>query len=303
MNFSADYIIKISTWEKKLPEIVKNNNYKWIATNHKKIYEYITSHYTNKNTLKGHVSVLAGILKALDTLPRVQKQYSKISTELCLELQNESKKQELLPQRKDNFVFLQDIITRREQFGQLFEQDKTNNKYNLSWVLLSLYSMQPPIRMEYKNMLIVNVLPKNKKQNFLLNKNGKYFVVIRDDKVIKSHGPDQFELSNELNNVINESSEAFPRKYILSTQRDGNKPVNKQGFESLLKQCFSPQHVTVDILRSSYITHFYSDPRMTLKMKEELARKMRHSATIAQREYQKIDVGNVSLPVVNNLIV
>ena len=36
---------------------------------------------------------------------------------------------------------------------------------------------------------------KNKKQNYLLNKNGKYYVVIRDDKVIKSHNPAQFEVS------------------------------------------------------------------------------------------------------------
>ena len=92
-----------------------------------------------------------------------------------------------------------------------------------------------------------------KKQNYLLRKNNKFFVVIRNDKVIKSHGPDQFELPNELNNVIYESLEAFPRKYILSTQRDGDRPIGKQGFESLLRQCFSPQRVTVDILRSSYI--------------------------------------------------
>ena len=71
-----------------------------------------------------------------------------------------AKKQELLPQRKDNFVLFHDIVKRREQFRQLFEQDKTNNKYNLSYVLLSLYTMQPPIRMEYKDMEIVNVLPK-----------------------------------------------------------------------------------------------------------------------------------------------
>ena len=92
--------MKVSTWEKKLPELVKDNNYKWIAKNHKKIYEYITQHYTNKNTLKGHISVLAGILRALDTLPLIQKKYSKVATDLCLELQDESKKQELLPQRK-----------------------------------------------------------------------------------------------------------------------------------------------------------------------------------------------------------
>ena len=123
-------------------------------------------------------------------------------------------------------------------------------------------------------------------------------VVIRNDKVIKNHKPAQFELSNELNNVINDSLEAFPRKFILSIQRDGRKPIQKQGFESLLKQCFSPQRVTVDILRSAYITQFYSDPRKTLKDKDELARLMRHSSKFAEREYNKIDLGNVPDPLV-----
>ena len=31
MNFSNDYKMKIATWEKKLPEVVKDDNYKWIA--------------------------------------------------------------------------------------------------------------------------------------------------------------------------------------------------------------------------------------------------------------------------------
>ena len=42
---------------------------------------------------------------------------------------------------------------------------------------------------------------------------------------------------------------------------------------------------------------------MTLKMKEEMAKKtkMRHSASTAQREYQKIDVSGISCP--DNLVV
>ena len=105
MNFSADYNMKISTWEKKLPELVQDNNYKWIVKNHKKIYEYITTHYTNKNTLKGHISVLAGILRALDKLPLMQKKYSKIATDLCLELQDESKKTRVVASKERKLCF------------------------------------------------------------------------------------------------------------------------------------------------------------------------------------------------------
>ena len=41
MSFSADYQVKISTWKKKLPELVKHDNYKWIGKYHKQIFEYM----------------------------------------------------------------------------------------------------------------------------------------------------------------------------------------------------------------------------------------------------------------------
>ena len=64
----------------------------------------------------------------------------------------------------------------------------------------------------------------------------------------------------------------------------------------MLRQCFSPQRITVEILRSAYITHFYSDPRKTLKDTDELDRLMRHSSKIAEREYHKIDVSSTIHP-------
>ena len=91
-----------------------------------------------------------------------------MATELCMELQDESKNQELSQTRKENSITLEDIIKRREQLRQVFEQDKTNNKYNLSWVLPSLYTMQPPLRQDYANMPVVSVTPKTKKEYFFI---------------------------------------------------------------------------------------------------------------------------------------
>lgn len=34
MNFFADCMMKSATWKKKIPELAKNNNYKWIAATH-----------------------------------------------------------------------------------------------------------------------------------------------------------------------------------------------------------------------------------------------------------------------------
>ena len=74
--------------------------------------------------------------------------------------------------------------------------------------------------------------------NYIWDNNGKYKIIIRNDKVIKSHGPVNLDLTDTLNNIIKDSVNAFPRGHILSTQNDGSKPLNKQGFESLLYYCF-----------------------------------------------------------------
>ena len=83
-------------------------------------------------------------------------------------------------------------------------------------------------------MMIVNDKVPNNKENFLLKRGNKWFVIIQQDKVIQTHRPATFELDNTLVNIIDNSLKYFPRKYILSSLRDPNKPIEKQGFESLL---------------------------------------------------------------------
>ena len=82
--------------------------------------------------------------------------------------------------------------------------------------MLSLYTHQPPNRQIYRSMLIVDKIPGNN-NNFILKKGNKYYVIIQDDKVISTYGSATFELNDNLNNIINESIKAYPRKYIIST--------------------------------------------------------------------------------------
>ena len=157
MNLTKDYHQKLQAWKSNISDIKKHDDgLKWVATHHKKIYKYIKDTYANKNTIKGHISVLAGILAKIDKFPRIRKKYSDESTTLFKELEDESKEQVLKPQRVANFICFEDIVKRMNEYKQLLLSDKTNNKYNLTWVLLSLYTFQPPIRMEYKNIEPVN---------------------------------------------------------------------------------------------------------------------------------------------------
>ena len=148
--------------------------------------------------------------------------------------------------------------------------------------------MQPPIRMEYKDMEIVKSIPNNKGRNYILQKNNQFSSIINKDKVSNIRGCSIFTFSNELNEAILLSLRHYPRQYILSLNTNPSKPVGKQSFEILLRSCFDNKIIGVDIVRASYITHFYNKRGVTMEQKEELAKLMRSSVAMASTIYHKI---------------
>ena len=291
MELSNNYNEKISTWRNGISAIKDHDvGLNWIYKNHKRIYDYIKKKYTNKNTLKLHISVLAGVIKMLKgDKSKIYQKYSLEATNLMKDIQDSYlDNTHISKNRVDNFVTLQEIETQRDELGKLFNEDRSDNKLNLQYLLLCLYTYQPPIRQEYKDMLIVNKIP-NDHDNFILNQNGKYYIIIQHDKVSKKYGAAKFLLSDTLNAIIKQSLISYPRQYILSLVNNPNKPIGKQMFENLLHSCFPDKKVSVDILRSAYITDKYNNKHFTMRDKEELAKLNRNSVFMASTVYHKID--------------
>ena len=74
---------------------------------------------------------------------------------------------------------------------------------------------------------------------------------------------------------------------------DPNKPLGKQNFENLLSECMPDKKLSVDLIRSAYITHMYNKPNFTIAQRNELAKQMRHSRNIAELSYQKMNIPSV----------
>lgn len=289
-DLSKIYEQRISVWKKNILTIKKHDhNFNWIVKNHKLIENFIKSNYTNLNSLRSHLSTLTAIIKhKKGENSRIYKHYSKKAIAIQKKIEDGYKDQTLPKNRVGNHVSFEEIEKRREQLKELFNENKTDHKLNLQYLLLALYTYQPPLRQDYKDMMIVQDKVPNKKENFLLKKRDQWFVIIQQDKVIRAQGSAVFELNQLLGKIINVSLMFFPRKYILSALKDPNKPIGKQGFEKLLRDCFENKKVTVDILRSAYVTNKYNDNTFSMRQKEDLARSMRHSVSIAQRIYHKI---------------
>jgi len=99
---------------------------------------------------------------------------------------------------------------------------------------------------------------------------------INQDKVIAKHGKDVLELTKEATDDIKTSLKKFPRKYLLGKQA-----------ESTYQQFLAKVGVKINNSRSAYITEFNKKQRTTAE-KKELARLMRHSPEVADRDYRKL---------------
>ena len=78
----------------------------------------------------------------------------------------------------------------------------------------------------------------------------------------------------------------YPRKY--SIEENKNNPVTDATILKWLRDITRVGGLTVDMMRSSYITDFY-EKNKTFGKRKELAAKMRHSVMTASRNYLKVE--------------
>ena len=305
MELSKNDIDRVNVWKKSILEgVLKTSNglgqspkpvqhdekFNWFFKHHKRVHDFIISNYTNLNSQRSHLSTLAKMYKVFKgTYSYLYRKYSNESIKLQKKIENESLDQKISDHRKYNYITIKQIEQQRDILEKSFHEFSAKNKTNLQYLLLCLYTLQPPLRQDYKNMLIVHDKVPNKKDNFLLKKQNKYFIVIQHDKVIRQHGPATLQLNDQLNTIIDESLSCYPRHYLISLVSCPDKPMSKHSFETLLKECFQNKNIGVDLIRSAYITDKYNNKTLSMRQKEDLALKMRNSVRVAQTIYHKIE--------------
>lgn len=283
------YKENVNIWINNLNyENLTTNNLNWVKKYHIEIEKLIEKKYSNLNTKKSHYTTLAKIFQLMQNVQLYEK-YKKKYLNIIDEIKIEIPKQQISGNKILNWVPYDIIIKKRNELEKDTKKDPNNIFLHFQYLVLCLYTLEPPIRQEYKNMMIINRADQNDKiNNFLLHTNTKSFIIINNDKVSKHYEAATFNLSNRLHKIISKSLKMFPRKYILSLITNPNSPINKQGFEKLLKSIFNDVHLSVDILRASYITEFYSHPQVSLQEKIALAKRMRHSQKTAEDFYKKV---------------
>ena len=164
-----------------------------------------------------------------------------------------------------------------------FDKVRKNQDFpNKEHLLLAMYILEPPKRLDYASVRIVTNLSEIKDgENGMTvpaNASDPCILHMRSYKTHKKYGDLDFDLSNELSSIIRASLQKEPRTHLFMT--DGNRsPYKDNSFAKLASRTFAfyiRPGVTVNTLRHSMIKHVYENPRTTHKERIELSRRMCH---------------------------
>jgi len=158
-----------------------------------------------------------------------------------------------------------------------------------NFLIVALYTLLPPIRLDYSPMFIV----KNNKNlkddvNYLVNYGrNKKIMIINEYKNSKNHGQQIIKIPSKLNTIINNWLFINKTEYFLLNNRGGVLSAN--GLGKAITQAFKPsgKHVTINLLRSIYISE--NVDMKAIQASEDLASQMMHSSLIQKKIYYKED--------------
>ena len=274
-------------------EEIKNLNY---LKESKNIFEII-----DKLALSTKRSYLTSILVVLGAFNKeafnsVLEIYRKRLQELNNEYNKKIDTHEKTDKQSKNWVSLKQLSKVRNFYKKELEEKGILKKDVLSpkqqdllqkYLVSALYTLQPPIRLDYGSMKIIRKLEDDDgKKNFLLVKgrNKKTFI-FNDFKNKKNLGTQKQEVNSKLNSVIN---------LWLKYNKTDNFLMNSKGelmvensLSKYIKKVFEPtkKNITLNLLRHIYISE--NIDLEAVKKSKELAKTMMHSTGL-QEDYAKI---------------
>ena len=144
------------------------------------------------------------------------------------------------------------------------------------YLILALYTMIPPVRLDYGSMMIVPVEPAKPVGNYLVLDSHPYFL-FADYKTFSTYGILRNPIPPALLKVIKEWIE-FSDEYLLISKTEGG-PLGDVALGQLIISIFQKhckKNIGVSILRHSYISYLRAK-EMPVRQSDKLAKQMMHS--------------------------
>ena len=231
------------------------------------------------NSKKTYYIAIVATLKKNDLFPFALEQYKAKMDTLNNEVAVKAMDQQLSEAEKAKYLEWPQILEAYERIRLAAHDLQTFQEY----LIASLYVLQPPVRLDYANMRVVNEEPAMsvaQGANYLVLSKNPYFL-FTDYKTYNNHGAQRIPLSAGLCDVIQEWRTLMHDDYLLIGTNGG--PMKEWDLGQTLIRTFekhSGKSVGANILRHSYDSWMRRN-EMTYKQSSTLANQMMHSQSMS----------------------
>lgn len=291
------------------------DNIDWVVLEHSLLYDEIIKHGINnllsQSTIRGYIIAMMYIIKTYYRTKNndVYKKYQDIIENMKQNIISNENNNKLnnTELKKGGLIPFQLLLDKQKEIQEQFNQylynpdiDLKNNinafVVNQDLLLISLYTLMPPVRNEIKDLLFTNTFPDDNDDN--------NYIIILPNKTIhiyygcikKKHSKliiNDNEIDKNLKEIIIQSYILYNRKYVFCSTINfpfyniKQSPVN---ISNRLKTIFRYSKYTVgtNMIRSSYITHHFANPKLSYNEQLNIARLMRTSVDVCRQYYYKI---------------
>ena len=281
----------------------------WVIHQHRQLVAEILDFYSNKEkpslaTIKSRFNAITRIFRiAYETKNyELYVKYSSLVMFLSRQFEDDEFDNELSEEELKKFVTFDVVLNKQKVLQKQFELLKNKKSLigydlNQDLLLISLYSLIPPLRQEVMTLKFSKKL--EKKDNWAVIKSDD--VILDLNEIKKKHPAIMFHLAKdapELAKIIRESYELYPREFLF-THYKKYPDVSRQASPATLSErlslifSYTGKRVGINALRSSYVSYQNSEAirngkQLTVKQKEKIAERMRSSRKYLDEAYLKI---------------
>lgn len=251
---------------------------KWLEENPTKK----TKKPLSANSIKTYLVAIKSTLRDTndDKFADVMKVYDAKMLEYKKRLDAHEEKQELTEVERKKWVCWSCVLETRDKL-----KDSEDWKSYQDYVILCLYTMMPPERLDYAPMRVVNDLPTNTDGNYCVIGEMKATFVLNAYKTAKSKGQAIYDAPPELFTILKRWRTMNTSDWLLVKKTAPTEPLTSHELGQCIPRIFErlgQPCATLNILRHSFLTHM-REGEMPLLEKKRLAERMGHSLVQAEK--------------------
>ena len=249
-------------------------------------------------TQRNYLTAVLVVLQAYDANQKLIDYYKNLINDLNEKYNAIMSKNQKSQKQEQNWSSMDDLKKVFKDLEKVVLNMDLKNKIKIKpaeftklqdYLVAGLYTLLPPVRLDYAPMFIIpSKTQATKSNNYLINsgRNKKSFY-IQEYKNASSRGPQIIDVPPKLNTIINMWLKwNDTNKFLLNNRKE---VLSANGLGKLISKVFAPtgKNITINLLRSIYISE--NVDLDVVKKNAKIADAMMHSTSIQQSVYYKED--------------